>query len=57
MAFDTYEVIAPINVHLGDDSVMENFEMGSIVVEVLVEGETKKDLHQRCLSYAQVANN
>ena len=23
MAVDTYEVIAPVNVHLGDDSVME----------------------------------
>lgn len=38
MAFDTYEVIAPINVHLGNDSIMEDFEMGYIVIEVLVKG-------------------
>jgi hypothetical protein len=38
MAFDTCEAITPINVHLGDDSVMEDFEMGSIVIEVLVKG-------------------
>lgn len=42
MAVDTYEVIAPVNVHLGDDSVIENFEMESIVIEVMMKGETKR---------------
>jgi transposase InsO family protein len=41
-AFDTYEVIAPRNVHLGDDSVVEAIGLGSIVVEVSVRGRSKR---------------
>lgn len=40
--FDTYEAIAPRNVHLGDDSVVEAVGVGSIVVEVLVGGRSKR---------------
>lgn len=38
MTFDTYEVIAPRNVYLGVDSVVEAIGMDSIVVKVMVEG-------------------
>lgn len=41
-AFDTYEVIPPRNVHLGDDSVVQAIGMGCIVVEVLERGRLKK---------------
>ena len=41
-AFNTYEVIAPRNVHLGDDSVVEAIGVGSIVVEVLVRGQSRR---------------
>jgi len=41
-AFDTYEVIAPRNVHLGDDSVVEAVGMGSIVVEVITRGKMNR---------------
>ena len=41
-AFDTYEVIPSRNVHLGDDSVVDAVGVGSIVVEVLVRGRSKK---------------
>ncbi len=41
-AFDTYEVIAPRNVHLGDDSVVEAIGMGSIVVEVVTRGKMNR---------------
>lgn len=38
-AFDTYEVIASHNVHLGDDSVVEALGIESIVMEVIVRGK------------------
>ena len=41
-AFDTYEVIPPRNVHLGDDSVVNAIGVGSIVVDVIVRGHSKK---------------
>ncbi len=41
-AFDTYEVIPTRNVHMGDDSIVEAIGMGSILVEVMVKGQTKK---------------
>ena len=41
MAFHTYEVISPRNVHLGDDSVVNAIGIGSILVEVLVRGREK----------------
>ncbi len=40
--FDTYEVIPTRNVHMGDDSIVEAIRMGSILVEVMVKGRTKK---------------
>jgi transposase InsO family protein len=42
VAFNTYEVISPRNVHLGDDSVVDAVGVGSIVVDVLVRGQVKK---------------
>jgi hypothetical protein len=41
-AFDMYEVIPTRNVHMGDDSIVEAIGMGSILVEVLVKGRTKR---------------
>ena len=38
--FDTYEVVASQNVHLGNDSIVEAIGMGSIVVEVIIKGKT-----------------
>lgn len=40
--FDTYEVIARFNVNLGDISILRATGMGSIVVEVLVRGKTRR---------------
>lgn len=42
VAFYTYEVISPRNVHLSDDSVVDAVGVGSIVVEMLVRGHLKK---------------
>ena len=42
VAFHTYEVISPRNVHLGDDSIVDAIGVGSIIVEVLVRGHLKK---------------
>jgi hypothetical protein len=41
-AFDMYEVIPTCNVHMGDDSIVEAIGMGSILVEVMVKGRTKR---------------
>jgi hypothetical protein len=38
-AFDMYEVIPKCN--MGDDSIVEAIGMGSILVEVMVKGQTK----------------
>lgn len=41
-AFNIYEVIAPYNVYLGDNIVIEVIGMGSIIVEPLVTSKIKK---------------
>ena len=41
-AFYIYEVIAPYNVYLGDNSIIELIGMGSIIVEPLVTSKIKK---------------
>jgi hypothetical protein len=41
-AFDMYEVIPTRNVHMGDDNIVEAIGMGSIFVEVMVKGQSKK---------------
>lgn len=41
-ALDMYEIIAPHNVHLSDNSVVEAIEMGSIVVEGIVRGNINR---------------
>ena len=40
--FDTYVVIAPSNVYLGDNNVVEAIEMGSIVVETFVRSKINR---------------
>lgn len=42
VAFDTYEVIAPSNVYLNDDNIVQAIGMGSIVNDVLVKGKIKR---------------
>lgn len=42
VSFDTYEVISPCNVHLGDYSIAKMIWMGSIVVEVERGGKTNR---------------
>lgn len=42
VAFNTYKVIAPGHVYLGDDSIREAIGMGSIVVKALVKDKIKK---------------
>lgn len=39
--FDIYEIIAPRNVYLGEDNVVEAIGMGFIIDEVMVKGKTK----------------
>lgn len=41
VAFNTYKVIAPGHVYLGDDSIREAIGMGSIVVKALVKDKIK----------------
>ena len=41
--FDTYEIIASHNVHLGDDSVVKALGMESIVMEVIVRGKINRE--------------
>ncbi len=41
-AFDMYEVIPTHNMHMGDDIIVEAIGMGSILVEVMVKGRTKR---------------
>ena len=40
-AFDTYKVIAPCNVYLDDDSVVEMIGMDSIIFEVMEKDKIK----------------
>lgn len=46
--FDTYEIIAPHNVHLGDDSVVEVIGMESNVVEAIM----RNDINRFCIKSA-----
>jgi hypothetical protein len=66
-AFDMYEVIATRNVHMGDDSIVEVIGMGSILVEVMVKGRTKRirikdvlhvpKLHANLLSMSKILSS
>lgn len=40
--FDTYEVIAPYNVHLGGDNIIEAIGLGTVGVEVMMKDEIKR---------------
>ena len=42
MAFDTYEVNIPLNIHLDDDSIVEAIKMGPIVGKILMKDITKE---------------
>ena len=42
VAIDTYEVISPRNMHLGDDSVAKVMGIGSIVVRVEMRNKIYK---------------
>ena len=50
-AFDTYEVITPRNVHLGDKNVVCVIRMDSIVVEAILEDKS----NQRCAYHTKIA--
>jgi hypothetical protein len=66
-AFDMYEVIPTRNVHMGDDSIVEAIGMGSIFVEVMVKGRTKRirikdvlhvpKLHANLLSVSKILSS
>ena len=55
MTFDIYEVNAPHNVYLGDDSVVEAIGIVFIIVEVLVREKNQENSYEGCLPCAQVA--
>jgi hypothetical protein len=44
-AFNTYEVIFPRNMHVGDDSMAEAIGMGSIVVGIEKKRKKNCNLH------------
>ena len=50
VAFDTYEVIAPSNVSLDDDNIVQAIIVGSIINEVLLKGKKKRI----CINYIYV---
>ena len=65
--FDTYEVITPRDVHLGDNSAIQDIGMGSIVVEAIIEGKISQihikyvfhvpELHANLLSVTKLVSN
>jgi hypothetical protein len=65
--FDMYEVIPTRNVHMGDDTIVEAIGMGSILVEVMVKGRTKRirikdvlhvpKLHANLLSMSKILSS
>jgi hypothetical protein len=66
-AFDMYEVIPTRNVHMGDDSIVEAIGMGSILVELMVKGQTRRirikdvlhvpKLHANLLSVSKILSS
>jgi transposase InsO family protein len=64
---DMYEVIPTRNVHMGDDSIVEAIGMGSILVEVMVKGQTNRirikdvlrvpKLHANLLSVSKILSS
>lgn len=40
-AFDTYDIITPIKIYLGDDNIVKTIGMGSIIVEVIVKDKKR----------------
>lgn len=52
VAFDKYEIIAPSNVHFGDDSIVEATEMGFIIVEVMVKDKSRKFVSKMSTLYS-----
>jgi hypothetical protein len=66
-AFDMYEVIPKRNVIMSDDSIVEAIGMGSILVEVMVKGQTKRvrikdvlhvpKLHANLLSVSKILSS
>jgi len=66
-SFDMYEVIPTRNVHMGDDTIVEAIGMGSILVEVMVKGQTKRirikdmlhvpKLHANLLSMSKILSS
>jgi hypothetical protein len=66
-AFDMYEVIPIHNMHMGDDSIVEAIGMGSILVEVMGKGRTKRirikdvlhvpKLHANLLSVSKILSS
>lgn len=54
--FDTYKVIAPFNVYLGDDSVVETIRMGSTLIKVMVKDKKKRTCIKDLLPCVQVAS-
>ena len=50
-AFDTYEVIIARNVHLGDNNVVQAIEIGSIVMEVILEYKITKFVSKMYFTY------
>jgi hypothetical protein len=55
-AFDTYEVIAPRNMYLSDESVMKAIGTSPTIVKVMVKGKIKKIRIKYVFSYAHVAS-
>ena len=57
VVFDTYEVIAPHNVHLGDESVVKVIGMRSIAVKAIVRVKsTCTLLHHLLKLYVDLKN-
>jgi hypothetical protein len=52
-AFDTYEVVILLNIHLDDDSIMEAIKWGSIVGKILMKDITKEICFKDALHISQ----
>ena len=51
-----YKVIAPFNVYLGDDNVVETIGMGSILIKVMVKDKMKRTCIKDNFPCVQVAS-
>lgn len=54
--FDTYKVISTHKVYLNDDSIVETFKMGYVLIDIQVKGKIKR-IHVKDVSICLSCNS